>query len=53
MNLYTNIKLGAPPQNIDVIIDFQNYHSYIMKDKENEPKNIKDFIMIVHLILKP
>lgn len=41
--LYTNIKLGTPPQNLDIIIDFKNYHSYIIKDNKNDHKNYKRF----------
>ena len=41
--LYTNINLGTPSQNLDIIIDFKNYHSYIIKDKKNDNKKYKRF----------
>ena len=41
--LYTKIELGTPPQSLDMIIDFTNYHSYIIKDKKNDNIRFKRF----------
>ena len=41
--LYTNIQIGTPPQNIDIIIDFNNYHSYLIKDNKNDHKSYKRY----------
>ena len=41
--LYTNISLGTPHQNLDLIIEIKNYHSYIIKDKESDNKKYKRF----------
>jgi len=41
--LYTNIKLGTPPQSLDIIIDFKNYHSYIIQNKKNDHQSYKRF----------
>ena len=41
--LYTKIELGTPPQSLDMIIDFSNYHSYIIKDKKNDYIGFKRF----------
>lgn len=41
--ILTNIKLGTPPQSLDVVVDFKNYHSYIIQDKENDNERFKRF----------
>ena len=30
--LYVNLNIGSPPQNLDFLIDFDSYHTYILKD---------------------
>ena len=41
--LYTKIELGTPPQKLDILIDFTNYYSYIIKDKKNDYEKYKRF----------
>lgn len=40
--IHTNINLGTPSQNLDFLIDFNFYHTYIIKDNNNK-KNYKRF----------
>ena len=41
--LYTNFDIGTPFQNLDFLIDFNSYHTYIMKDNKKN-KNYKRFL---------
>ena len=36
--LYTKIKLGTPPQNLDFLIDFEIYNTYIIKYEDKDKK---------------
>ena len=40
--LYTKVKIGTPPQNLDFLIDFDNYNTYIIK-YENKDKKYQRF----------
>ena len=48
--LYTNVKVGTPPQNLDLIINFEYYHLFLIKDSFSD--NVKDFILINHRLLQ-
>ena len=41
--LYSKIKIGTPPQNLDFLIDFENYNTYINK-YENRDKKYQRFL---------
>ena len=34
--LYTNVKVGTPPQNLDLIINFEYYHLFLIKDSPSD-----------------
>ena len=40
--LYINLNIGNPPQNLDFLLDFNLFHTYIIKDN-NKNKNYKRF----------
>ena len=41
--LYTNVKVGTPPQNLDLIINFEYYHLFLIKDSPSDSINHKRF----------
>jgi hypothetical protein len=41
--LYTNVKVGTPPQNLDFIINFEYYHLFLIKDSPSDNINHKRF----------
>ena len=41
--LYTNVKVGTPPQNLDLIINFEYYHLFLIKDSSSYNINYKRF----------
>ena len=41
--LYTNVKVGTPPQYLDLLIKFEYYHLFLVKDSPSYNKNLKRF----------
>ena len=36
--LYSKVQIGTPPQELDFLIDFENYNTYVVKDEKLVPK---------------
>jgi len=41
--LYTKVKVGTPPQDLDLIISFEYYHIFLIKDSPSDNINHKRF----------
>ena len=36
--LYSKIKIGTPPQNLDLLLDFETYNTYIIKYEDKDKR---------------